>query len=81
MDEGSVEEERTDVDVVHLAGKSVEGTFAKAFPILTDGSQRRNGIAAQGDVIIAQDADVLRYTESQLLTVYHDAVSQNIMTA
>lgn len=81
LNELGVEQQRTDPNAVHLAGEGVESASAQVLPILADSGQRWDGVAAQGDIIEAQDAHILRHTKSQLLAVNHNAVGQNIMAA
>ena len=62
-------------NAVEVAGQGVEGALAQCRTVLPDGAQGRSGITAHGDVIIAQNADILRNTQSQFVAVEQDAVS------
>jgi len=53
-----------------------ESTFADVGAVLTDGGQRRHGIAAQRDIVKAQNADILRDPQTKLNAVDHHTVGQ-----
>ena len=76
-----MEQQGTDMDVVHLAGEGVQCAPPKIFPVLTDGGQGREGIAAERNIVKTQDADILGNPKAKLIAVDHNAVRQNIMAA
>jgi len=68
-------------NAVELTGKGIECTLTQCGAVLPNGGQGRCSIAAEGNVIMSHNADVLRHPQSQFAAVEHGAVGQHIMTA
>ena len=76
-----MKQQGTDMDIVHLAGEGVQGAPAKVFPVLTDGGQGRERVAAERNIIKTQNTDILGNPKAKLIAVDHNAVRQNIVAA
>ena len=68
-------------NLIEQIGQGKKCAFAQVQSVLPDGCQRRNGVTAHGDIVKAQDADILRNTKAKFAAVVHDAVGQHIVTA
>lgn len=70
-----------DGGMVHLALQRVERAFSKLDAVLTDGGQRRPCDAAQGNVVKADDAEIIRDPDIQLRAVGQDSLGEQIVIA
>ena len=67
--------------MIHQTVQSIVSTFAKLDPFLADGSQRRGSICADREIIKPDDADLVRNFVSELLTLNHRGIGDQIMVA
>ncbi len=67
--------------MIHQAVQSIVSTFAKLDPFLADGSQRRGSICADREIIKPDDADLVRNFVSELLTLDHRGIGDQIIAA
>lgn len=67
--------------MIHQTVQSIVSTFAKLDPFLADGSQRRGSICADREIIKPDDADLVRNFVSELLTLNHRGIGDQIMAA
>lgn len=63
------------------AGKSVKAAFAQLGAVLADGGQRWHGVGTQGQVVKADDAQILGDADAQFQAVEHHSMGQQVMAA
>lgn len=63
------------------AGKSVKAAFAQLGAVLADGGQRWHGVGTQGQVVKADDAQILGDADAQFQAVEHHRMGQQVMAA
>ena len=76
-----MEQQCADGHAVQQAGQSVKSAFAQLGAVLPDGGQGRGGVVAQGQVVEADDAQILRDAQPKLQAVKHDGMGQQVVTA
>ena len=69
----------TQRNAIQQAGQCVVSALSQSGAVLTDSGQRRGGVAAEGNIIISHNADILRHPKPQFIAVEHGTVRQNIM--
>ena len=76
-----MEQQGSYMHIVQLVEHSIEGTLANIDPILTDGGQGRERVAAHGDVVKTHDADIVRNPQTHFFQMHHHTVGQQIVAA
>ena len=80
-DQPGVEQQCADGHAVQQAGQGVKPALAQLGAVLPDGGQGRGSVIAQGQVVEADDAQVLGDAQPQLQAVKHDGVGQQVVAA
>ena len=81
FDKSSMEQKRTDGHLVNQAVQRVKSTFSDFRAILANRSEGGLCIGAKRQIIKTDNADILRHTQPQLLTMKHYAVCQEVVVA
>ena len=76
FDQLRMEQQGSDMHIVQLVQHSIETTLANVDPVLTDGGQCRESKAAHGNIVKADNADILGNPITHLSAVDHNAVGQ-----
>ena len=80
-DQPGVEQQCADGHTVQQARQGVKPALAQLGAVLPDGGQGRGSVVAQGQVVEADDAQVLGDAQPQLQAVKHDGVGQQVVAA
>ena len=64
LDQLRMQQQGANINVVYLAGESIQCASTQILTVLPDGGQRGQGVATKRDVVKAHDADVLRDTQA-----------------
>ena len=71
----------TDRYMIADAVQGVIPAFSKFFTVLADRGQRRGCMGRHGQIVEADDTDILRDTVAKLLALYNGSVGDKIMAA
>lgn len=76
-----MELQAADADPPNLAGQSVVGAFAQLRPVLADGGKGGLGGLADGQIVNADDAHILRNVDTVALAAGHHLPGQQVVAA